>query len=206
MRISPQAKAETRSRIVDAGRDLFAAQGFGRTTTRDLSRAAGIAAGTLFNYFSTKESLAMAILAEALENGWHGFAERRRGEESLREDLFAHVAAGLRELEDYRLCVGEVIEAAMSPFTRSSMSPEGDRLRAEHLERVQEILAIHGHVEPPGFVAMHLYWTLYLGVLAFWSSDGSPNQGDTLVVLDQSLEVFVNAFGSLGAAEGRHGA
>ena len=41
-------------------------------------------------------------------------------------------------------------------------------------------------------MAMHLYWTLYLGVLAFWSRDESPNQEETLVILDQSLRLFVS--------------
>jgi hypothetical protein len=36
-----------------------------------------------------------------------------------------------------------------------------------------------------------LYWTLYTGVLAFWSKDASPRQEDTLALLDQSLAMFV---------------
>jgi hypothetical protein len=36
-----------------------------------------------------------------------------------------------------------------------------------------------------------LYWTLYTGVLAYWSSDASPRQEDTLALLDQSLAMFV---------------
>jgi Tetracyclin repressor-like, C-terminal domain len=38
---------------------------------------------------------------------------------------------------------------------------------------------------------MQLYWTLYLGVLAYWAADASPNQEDTLALLDQSLKLFV---------------
>jgi hypothetical protein len=40
---------------------------------------------------------------------------------------------------------------------------------------------------------MHLYWTLFLGVVAYWSGDDSPNQEDTLAVLDQSMHVFVTS-------------
>ncbi len=43
---------------------------------------------------------------------------------------------------------------------------------------------------------MHLYWTLYLGVLSFWAADESPNQEDTLVVLDQSMRLFVGSLSS----------
>jgi len=42
-----------------AALDLFAEKGFYRTTTKAISKKAGIAEGTLFNYFETKEDLAL---------------------------------------------------------------------------------------------------------------------------------------------------
>jgi hypothetical protein len=42
---------------------------------------------------------------------------------------------------------------------------------------------------------MQLYWTLYLGVLAYWATDVSPQQEDTLALLDQSLKLFVAPLG-----------
>ena len=195
MRISARAKEETRQRILDTARRRFAAAGFEASSTRDLAAAAGIAAGTLFNYFASKEALAMTLVVEALERGREAFFARRRGTESLEEDLFAHVASGLRELEPYRHFLGEVIETALSPFSRASAAREGtgegEDVRVRHLETVAELLQQHGARSQPGFVSMHLYWTLYLGVLAFWSRDDSPKQEDTLVVLDESLRLFV---------------
>lgn len=190
MRITAQAKRETRTRIIAAARELFEANGFEGTSTRDLASAAGIAAGTLFNYFPSKEALAMTLVLEALERGREGYFERRRGPESLDEDLFAHVAAGLRELEPFRPFLGEVLETAMSPFGRAGGIAPGEEVRVRHLETVATLLEAHGLAEATSFVSIHLYWTLYLGVLAFWSRDESPNQEDTLVVLDQSLKLF----------------
>jgi hypothetical protein len=39
-------------------------------------------------------------------------------------------------------------------------------------------------------VLLQLYWTLHLGAFAFWASDGSPHQEDTLALLDRSLHLF----------------
>ena len=50
-------------------------------------------------------------------------------------------------------------------------------------------------------MTMHLYWTLYLGVLTFWSSDNSPNQEDSLAVLDHSLKAFVATLPAAKSAE-----
>lgn len=192
MRITSAAKQETRERLLVAARDRFGAQGFAAASTRDIAKDAEIAAGTLFNYFPNKESLAMSLLGAALDAARDTWRARRRPTDTLGEDLFAHVATGLRALAPYRAWVGEVLETAMSPFARSTVSREGDALRATHLETLSGILADHAPegAQPPGFVSIHLYWTLYLGVLAYWSGDASEKQSDSLLVLDQSLDLF----------------
>ena len=58
MRITAEAKTATRQRILQVATDLFVSQGWQNTTTRDIAVAAGIATGTLFNYFATKEGIA----------------------------------------------------------------------------------------------------------------------------------------------------
>ena len=190
MRITSEAKARTRNRIVDAARKLFSEKGFDQTTTRDIAAEAAIAAGTLFNYFPSKEALGMSLVSEALEGAEADFQSRRRGYEPLAESLFAYVMAGLHQLARYRQAVGPIVESGLSPFTESAAA-DGQRLRVAHLEMVAQLIAEDAQTPAPSFVAMHLYWTLYLGVLAFWSNDDSPNQEDTLVVLDQSLRLFV---------------
>ena len=62
----PSSEAQTRTRILDAARRLFASQGFDGTTTRELAQAAGVAEGTLFRHFSNKK----AILVEVATQGW----------------------------------------------------------------------------------------------------------------------------------------
>jgi hypothetical protein len=42
---------------------------------------------------------------------------------------------------------------------------------------------------------LQLYWTLYFGVLAYWATDVSPKQEDTMALLDQSLKLFVASLG-----------
>jgi hypothetical protein len=64
------------------------------------------------------------------------------------------------------------------------------------MQQVEHLFAAHGSPEPPSFVAMHLYWTLYTGVLAFWTKDSSRNQEDALAVLDCSLKAFAGSLPS----------
>ncbi|MEL6247787.1 MAG: TetR/AcrR family transcriptional regulator [Cyanobacteria bacterium J06554_6] len=63
----PAAQTEdTQARILKAAQRLFARQGYGGTTTRDLAKAAGVAEGTLFRHFENKK----AILIEVATRGW----------------------------------------------------------------------------------------------------------------------------------------
>ncbi len=204
MRVTAEKKQETRRRILESARKLFIDKGFASTTTRDIAEAAGIATGTVFNYFPTKEALAMTIVDVALESAGEEFAGRLRGDETLDEALFAHVAVGLRHLAPYRGFVGEVLETALSPFTRDDACDQARQVRISHLETVRELIASRGlpTVQGPGTMTMHLYWTLYLGVLSFWTGDESPNREDALVVLDESMRLFVGSLSS-GANNGR---
>lgn len=196
MRVSKKTKENTKKAIVATARKLFIEKGFNQSTTRDIAARAGIATGTLFNYFASKEVLGMEIIAEALDQGRSDYLELRRGTESLEEDLFLLVVTGLHRLKPHRNYLAAVVETALSPFTGSSGNEAGERVRIEHLEEVASLLAAHDRTDLPSFVAIHLYWTLYLGVLAFWSQDASPDQEDTLVLLDQSMRLFVSSLQS----------
>ena len=53
---------DTRAAILDAARDQFAAQGFGRTTIRGVAGAAGVDPALVHHYFGTKHDLFVAAL------------------------------------------------------------------------------------------------------------------------------------------------
>jgi AcrR family transcriptional regulator len=52
-----QAKLERRERIYEAALNLFRAQGYESTTVDQITRQAGLAKGTFFNYFPTKDAV-----------------------------------------------------------------------------------------------------------------------------------------------------
>ena len=204
MRITAQAKEENRRRLLEIGAALFRDKGFAETSTRDLAAAAGMATGTIFNYYPNKESLGMALLADAMAVGRAKHSRRRRRGETLVEELFSLINDELRALRPHRGFAAPVLEVALSPFARSEASKEGERTRIEHLETVAAIMRRFG-IEELDAVASHFYWTLYLGVLAFWTRDDSPRQEDTLLVIDQSMQLFASTFTAGRNAENEGG-
>ena len=188
MRITSEAKAATRQRVIDAATGLFSRRGFDSTTTRDIAREAQIATGTLFNYFPTKEAIVLTLASEALAHGTEDFEQRRREQAGLDEELFAHVAAGLRRLKPCRKFLWPALETAFSPA--AARDDTSNALRTGQLDCVGRLLAEHGF-EASSPLALQLYWTLYTGVLGFWAMDRSPRQEDTLALLDQSIRMYV---------------
>jgi AcrR family transcriptional regulator len=189
MRVTADARAATRQRILDAARQLFVANGFAASTTRAIADAAGIAAGTLFNYFATKEAVLACLAAEAAADAHRDFQDRTLEGETFEEDLFALVAAGLRKLRPLRRHLTVLLETAPNPLAAAS-GDEAQSLRLAHLETVARLAKKHDLRELSS-VALQLYWTLYTGVLMFWANDRSPKQEDTLALVDHSLAMFV---------------
>ncbi len=188
MRITAEEKSATRRRILEAALELFRTRGFDGTTTRDIAAAAEIATGTLFNYFQTKEAIVAAFAEEKLASARAAFLQTDR-DGDLDEALFALVAGELRQLKPLRKFMPPLLETSLSPLS-TTRSPVNDSLRTGHLEIVTQLARRRGCAELSP-LALYMYWTLYTGVLIFWSNDKSPKQEDTLALLDQSLAMFV---------------
>jgi hypothetical protein len=87
-----------------------------------------------------------------------------------------------------------VFEGTLSPLSSGQVCREADQVRLEHLQVVRGLLTNNGtnpRIAELSIVSLHLYWTLFLGVMAFWAQDESPNQEESLALLDQSVRLFV---------------
>lgn len=66
--IQQQLIAARRDQILDAATTVFAEKGFSRATIRDVATAAGIADGTIYNYFQNKTALLLGLLVRLNES------------------------------------------------------------------------------------------------------------------------------------------
>lgn len=60
--IQAQLVAARRTQILDAATRVFASKGFNRATIRDVAQDAGVADGTIYNYFASKTDLLFGLL------------------------------------------------------------------------------------------------------------------------------------------------
>ena len=189
-----QNKEKTRRAILRAALELFAQKGFYHTTTKAISRKAGIAEGTLFNYFETKEDLALYFFERELDEviAWYERDGRvKRG--ALAEKLFAIIHHSLERLEPYEEFIGAVYLRALVPSSRLSpwrLQTQEHNLR--YLRFIRDILAqaeAAGDIPPVGDLGAHAFNLFHLAILTYWLQDNSPGKEQTLALLDRCLKL-----------------
>jgi AcrR family transcriptional regulator len=69
-----RVRAASRARIMEAALELFARDGYERTSVKTIARAAGISQGLLYNYFESKDALLRALFEASMEDVGASFA------------------------------------------------------------------------------------------------------------------------------------
>jgi len=191
-----QNKQAIRNRIVKAALNLFQTKGFEGTTTRSIARKAGIAEGTVFNYFRTKEDIALYFFEQEVGHAVASVRDNPRlRKASLEEKLFALVESQLEYLAPYERFIGAALLHALKPS--SPLGPFSHRameLRHRYLGFVEELIeeSIPKQKQNPlAFLAPEVFWIYYLGTLLYWLYDSSEDKQNTLAFLDRSLTIGV---------------
>src|SRR5215831_1339715 len=133
--------ARTRQRILDAAGDLFARQGYGTTSVRQIADAAQVAPDTVYATFGSKARLLTALVDIRLAPGGQASVLDRPEIQALRQErdprrllrLFARDYAAMSERVRP---VSEVLRTAKAVEPEMGSGPRGDG-RAS--------LAVHGH-------------------------------------------------------------
>jgi AcrR family transcriptional regulator len=187
-------KEKTKQAILKAALELFAERGFYRTPTKAISRRARIAEGTLFNYFPTKEDLALYFFDQELGRvmNWYRH-EARLGRASLPERLFALLHHLLERLQPYEEFIGAVYLRALQPASKlSPLSISAQEQNVRYLRFIQEILeeaAEKGEIPPTGDLGAYAFALFNLALITYWLQDRSTGKEDTLALLDRCLKL-----------------
>ena len=192
-----QNKQEICERIVKAALSLFQTKGFDATTTKAIARKANIAEGTVFNYFKSKDDIALYFFEQEVD---HAMAEVRENprlrKAPLEEKLFTLVHSQLEFLAPYERFIGTAFIHALKPASPfGPFSHRAQELRHRYLRFVEELIdeSIPGHRRSPlTFLAPEVFWIYYLGALLYWLYDSSEGKQNTLAFLDRSLNIGVS--------------
>ena len=179
-----------------AALSLFQTKGFDETTTREIARKAGIAEGTVFNYFPTKDDIALHFFGMEVD---HAIAvvrgDKRLRKAPLEEKLFVLIQTQLDFLAPYEGFIGAALIQALRPTSKlGPLSPQMHELNRRYLAFVEELItesAPKRRVSPFAAWAPLAFWIFYLGVVLYWLNDPSRGKQHTLAFLDRSLTMGV---------------
>ena len=89
-----------RERIIGSAARLFGDKGYHDTTTAEIAESAGVAAGTIYIYFSSKEELLVAVFEEFLGKHMERLREGVQRETTPREKLMRLLTLGLELMQN----------------------------------------------------------------------------------------------------------
>lgn len=182
-------KREKRERLLSASLQLFHEKGYERTKVSEITRAAGVAKGTFFNYFPTKERVLLALGEQMLgrlgQLGSGGAIFQQKTTRGKVKAMFHALAAGLDSDRDlvkemvYRgLRLPDLVDNSRAQLDFRAMLI----LLIEQGKRKNEVI---GDADA-SFVANTLY-TLYFQQIVLWCSrnfeSALPQQLDQVVDL-----------------------
>jgi AcrR family transcriptional regulator len=112
-------QTEKQKQIVDAAIQIFAEKGYSNTSTAEIAKLAGVAEGTIFKHFGTKDKLLLSIIVPYIKEFFPVIAEEVMGqvmknqlttfEEFLRGLLQNRVAFITENREIFQVIIKEVI-------------------------------------------------------------------------------------------------
>ena len=192
-------KEATKKKILEVSLQLFQKMGFGRTTMRDIAKKCGIALGTTYNYFPTKEHIAQYFFERALDEVMERYKKEEPADAPLEEKIFLLLSIELEKVTPYEEFLNLIVTHAMLPTSRlHPFSMDSQRLKMKYLDFVGSILESakeKGEFSSLGFDSMILsaFWVFHLGIMMFWMNDQSRKKEDTYILLDKSLRFILNA-------------
>ena len=192
-------KEATKKKILDVSLQLFQKMGFGRTTMRDIAKKCGIALGTTYNYFPTKEHIAHYFFERALDEVMERYRKEEPSDAPLEERIFLLLSIELEKITPYEEFLNLIVTHAVLPTSRlHPFSMDSQRLKMKYLDFVGglfEAAKEKGEFSSLGFDSMILsaFWVFHLGIMMFWMNDQSRRKEDTYILLDKSLRFILNA-------------
>ena len=133
-----QISLEKRENILRTAARLFADQGFARTDVAQIAKRAGVAKGSIYNYFESKEDLYLYVCRDGIERSRQAVYSDIRPEWDLYrqiDHIFRRGVAFVLAHPQYARLYLNVASAGMEHFA-DQLSLEVEKYTSDHLKRI----------------------------------------------------------------------
>jgi AcrR family transcriptional regulator len=185
---------ETRTRILEAALSLFRKRGFEQTTMRDIARESGVALGSAYYYFDSKDALVMGFYERAQRELDPLLEDALAKAHGLEERLGAVIGVKFQYFAPNRKLMGALSAHIDPQHPLSPFSEETHTIREHDMAFLAAAVA-GAKVRIPDDLKVHLprvLWLYQMGLLLFWVYDSSFEQSRTKQLTQKSLSIVVN--------------
>jgi AcrR family transcriptional regulator len=176
VRITGQAKDVNRGRLLEAAAEEFARHGLAAANINRISVGAGLAKGTVYNYFPSKEALFFAVVQEACERVARR-SERVPPSASTRERLLAAVASDVAWARDNEAFARVLVRESLAGDPRLLLRIEDAAAPfISHVARILQDGAERGEIRgdvPVGELALLFTGLGELALVHHWGTGGA---------------------------------
>jgi len=163
-------KPAKREKLLSEAAKLFAQRGFNQADMAELAGRAGVAKGSLYNYFESKEELYLYVCRDGLNRSRqavYGGLDSEWDVYRQLEHVFTQGAAFARKHPEYLILYLNVSSAGLEPFAEK-LSLEVEKYTADHLKAVLARDIERGLVRPDVQVNHAAFWIngLYIVFMA----------------------------------------
>lgn len=133
-----QISLEKRENILQTAAMLFAEQGFARTDVAQIAKRAGVAKGSIYNYFESKEDLYLYVCRDGIERSRQAVYSDIRPEWDLYrqiDHIFRRGVAFVLAHPQYARLYLNVASSGMERFA-DQLSLEVEKYTSDHLKRI----------------------------------------------------------------------
>lgn len=193
--------AERRKELMDISMELFCSNGYEQTMVQDICQKAGVAKGTFFYYFPTKDDVLKAIFEAWTEQFVSEFTQRAKKLDAVHKlRLFLHMCARDNEIECLvDKLLGEqhkdlvkhlwqrVFMQAFTPLLREIIKKGSEKgsMRVQHIEE-----------------SLYFFWSL---MDALWPDEDKDNiPADSMEIRNQIASELMEALLGIEAGRLRH--
>ncbi len=156
--------------ILEAAAQVFEAHGYAAGTTNRIAESAGVSIGTLYQYFSSKEALVVALLEQHIEE----------------------IQRQMREWVGHMLAESHTLHEALEDYIAGMLDVHVHRPRLQHI--LLEETPLPEHVHHLLLEAEHRLAKTMAGLLRTYPEVKRPNLEHSAYVVIQAVEALTHRF------------
>lgn len=172
----------TKKIIMDTAIKLFSEKGFAESTMREIAQESGLALGSFYYHFKSKEEIVLELYQETQKEDREQFDLIKSSGLSFEDLCYEVIYFKVKYLKPYRKFLGLLLNPnnALSPFAKDTQ-----HIRLESIAIYREIVELSKvkvSKDLKEFVPT-LLWFFQMAIIFFWIHDESEEQKRTLRIL-----------------------